>query len=249
VSRTSPATVFAILCLAAISAAAANSAAPEPVPTLLQPYTARYQASYRGISGGEIEVSFHRGKEPGQFQYETRAFPNLLGMLAVSTAAHELGKMVVTTSGVKPTAFSFDDGSDSGKKDVKLVYDWTAGKVTGIAGEKPVDLALVPGSQDTASVQAAMIQERLSGRKPQSFRIITGSKVHDYKYWMEGIQKVDTPFGKLDAEVWANQRDGSSRLSKVWHAPSLGYVPVKAVQYRKGKAEVEMTLVKLKRGE
>ena len=33
-----------------------------------QPYTARYQVSYRGLSGGEIEVSFRRAKEPNQWQ-------------------------------------------------------------------------------------------------------------------------------------------------------------------------------------
>ena len=33
-----------------------------------------------------------------------------------------------------------------------------------------------------------------------------------------------TPFGQFEAVVWANQRDGSTRVTKVWHAPALGYV-------------------------
>jgi hypothetical protein len=61
------------------------------------------------------------------------------------------------------------------------------------------------------------------------------------------MQQVMTPFGQVEAEVWANQRDGSNRVSKVWHAPSLGYVPVQAIQYRKGTPEVQMKLVKLQR--
>ena len=46
-------------------------------PAGLQPYTARYQVSYRGLNGGEIESSFKRGAAAGQWQYETRRVPDL----------------------------------------------------------------------------------------------------------------------------------------------------------------------------
>ena len=213
----------------------------------LQSYTARYHVSYRGLSGGEIESSFRPGPRQGLWQYETRAFPSFLGRLAVSSQAHESSTMQVSAEGVRPLSFSFDDGASDRKKDIKLNYDWAAGKLTGVAEGKPIEFDLVPGVQDTASVQAAMIQQRLAGRKPQSFKIVTGGKLREYRYWLEGTQQVMTPFGQVEAEVWANQRDGSTRVSKVWHAPSLGYVPVQAIQYRKGNPEVQMKLVRLDR--
>ena len=233
-----------LLCAALFPAltVATESSAPK-----FEPYTARYAVSYRGLSGGEIEASFRRGQQPNHWQYETHAFPSLLGRLAVSTAAHEVGRMLITPAGVRPLWFEFDSGTESGEKDVHVAYDWAAGKAAGTAKGTTTSLDLVPGTQDTASVQAAMIQELLAGRKPQGFRLITGNKVHDYKYWSEGTQQVTTPFGKFEAEVWANQRAGSNRVSKVWHAPALGYVPVQAIQYRKGKAEVEMKLLRLQR--
>lgn len=232
--------------LAGMPARAQETAATPSAPTL-QPYTARYQVSYRGLSGGEIESSFKRGAASGQWQYETRVFPNLFGRIAVSPEAREISTMVITTAGVRPMSFSFNDGSQSSTKDVRLNYDWTARTVTGDAEGKPVSYTLTPGTQDTASVQAAMIQERLAGRKPQSFRIITGNKMRDYRYWQEGTAQIMTPFGQLETEIWANQRDGSKRVSKVWHAPSLGFVPVQAIQYNKGSPEVQMKLVKLQR--
>jgi hypothetical protein len=213
----------------------------------LQPYTARYQVSYRGLGGGEIEASFRRANANGLWQYETRAFPNLLGRIAVSPQARETSTMLVSANGVRPLSFDFNDGSSSSAKDVQLAYDWSAGKATGTAEGKPIDIALLPETQDTASVQAAMIQARLAGRKPQSFRIITSGKLREYRYWFEGTQQVMTPFGQVEAEVWANQRNGSTRVSKVWHAPSLGFVPVQAIQYRKGNPEFQMKLVKLER--
>ncbi|HWJ06229.1 MAG TPA: DUF3108 domain-containing protein [Steroidobacteraceae bacterium] len=240
-----PAVLFALAC--AGLASALPSVARADAGENLQPYTARYQVSYRGLNGGEIEATFRRGNGNGLWQYETRAFPSLLGRLAVSSQAHESSTMLVSANGVRPLSFAFDDGSSGASKDVRLDYDWAGGKVTGSAEGKAVAITLLPDTQDTASVQAAMIQARLAGRKPASFRIITGGKLREYRYWFEGKEQVMTPFGQVEAEIWANQRDGSSRLSKVWHAPSLGFVPVQAIQYRKGNPEVQMKLLKLER--
>jgi len=221
---------------------------PETATGGLQPYTARYQVSYRGLNGGEIESNFKRGATAGQWQYETHVFPTLLARVAISAQAHELSVIQVTPAGVRPLSFNFDDGSADAAKDVKLNYDWKALTVTGSVEGKPVSLAITAGTHDTSSVQAAMIQELLAGRKPQSFKIITGGKLREYRYWPEGTQQVMTPYGQVEAEVWASQRAGSNRVTKTWHAPSLGYVPVQAVQYRKGNPEVQMKLVKLQRG-
>ncbi len=214
----------------------------------LQPYTARYQVSYRGLNGGEIESNFKRGATAGQWQYETHVFPTLLARVAISSQAHELSVIQATAAGVRPLSFNFNDGSASSQKDVRLDYDWKALTVTGSVEGKPVSLPLTPGTHDTSSVQAAMIQELLAGRKPQGFKIITGGKLREYRYWPEGTQQVMTPYGQVEAEVWASQRTGSNRVTKTWHAPSLGYVPVQAMQYRKGSPEVQMKLVKLTRG-
>ena len=213
----------------------------------LQPYKARYQVTFRGLSGGQIESSLSRGSVPGQWLYETRAYPSLLGRVAVSPHARERSTMQVTPSGVRPLTFDFNDGSDSSTKDVRFKFDWSAGRVQGEAEGVPFDLAVQPGTQDTASVQAAMIIELLAGRSPAGFPILTGRRLREYRYWYDGKATVMTPFGQFEAVVWANQRDGSTRITKVWHAPALGYVPVQAIQYRKGQAETQMKLVALTR--
>ena len=92
-----------------------------------------------------------------------------------------------------------------------------------------------------------MIVDLLAGRAPRSLRIVTSNKLRDYSTWPEGRATVETPFGQFDTVVWASQREGSNRMMKVWHAPSLGYIPVQAVQYRKGKAESQIQLVRLER--
>jgi hypothetical protein len=236
----------ALLAAAVLGLAALPAGAKDPAPTL-QPYKARYQVTYRGLSGGQIESSLARGPVAGQWLYETRAFPTLLARVVVSPQARERGVMQVAPDGVRPLSFDFNDGNAESAKDVRLAFDWAAGRVRGEAQGVPFELAVEPGTQDTASVQAAMLVDLLAGRAPAGFPIVTGSKLRFYRYWLEGRATVMTPFGQFDAVVWANQRDGSTRVTKVWHAPALGYVPVQAVQYRKGQAETQMKLVALER--
>jgi hypothetical protein len=239
---------LALVAAAALLAALAPRAhANEAGAADLQPFKARYQATFRGISGGQIENGLRRGAQPGQWLYETRAYPNLLGRVAVSPEARERGVMEVTAGGVRPMTFDFSDGKSDLAKDVRFAFDWKSGRVKGEAQGKPFDLPVTAGTQDTASVQAAMLVELLAGREPKGFTILTGSRLRDYRYWSEGRATVVTPFGQFDTVVWANQRNGSDRVVKVWHAPSLGYVPVQAVQFRKGQLETQLKLVSFER--
>jgi hypothetical protein len=233
----------------AMSQAAAAGAAAAPDTGGLVPYKARYQVSYRGISGGQIETSVHRGTAQGQWLYESRAFPNVLGRVAVSPDARQRSTMEIARGSVRPQSAVFDDGSDSSAKDMRMTFDWPQGRVRGESKGKPFDLALQPGTQDGTSVQVAMLLELAAGHEPKSFRIQNGARVEEYRYWPEGRATVVTPFGKFETVIWASQRDGSKRVTRVWHAPSLGYVPVQAIQFNKGRPDVQMKLVGLDRKE
>lgn len=253
------ATVLALALAAQVAAAAPTQgtapAAPAQVATPtdaatksgLAPYKARYSVSYRGIPGGEIEMKLTRGTVPGQWLYESRAYPNILGRIAVSPDARQRSTMELTAAGLRPVSLVFDDGSDTSAKDVRLAFDWANGHVSGESKGKPFDFAVQPGTQDSASVQVAMLYELLAGREPKLFWILNGSKLEDFRYWPEGRAAVVTPFGQFDTVVWASQHGTSKRVNRVWHAPQLGFVPVQAIQYNKGRPDLQLKLVAYER--
>lgn len=243
--------VFAFVLAAVLVAQAAMvtiaGAADTHSPAAPAPFKARYQVSYRGISGGQLENAIRPGPVPGQWLYESRAYPNILGRVAVSPDARQRSTMEVLQGAVRPVSLVFDDGTDDGAKDLRMKFDWAAGRVSGESKGKPFDLPLQPGTQDSTSVQVAMLMELAAGRAPKSFLIQNGARLEDYRYWSEGRATVVTPYGQYDTVVWASQRQGSKRVNRVWHAPSLGYVPVQAIQYNKGRPDVQMKLVALER--
>ena len=207
-------------------------------------YHARYTVSYRGIGGGNIAVSLQPGLD-GNWVYESKAYPNMLGRLAISSSAHERGVMTITDDGVRPLRYDYVAGRSDDSKDIHVEFDWNNGRVQGSNEGRDFAYDVSPGTQDTASVQAAALRELGLGRTPQSFKLVSGGKIRDLRYWSEGNARIKTPHGEYDTVIWASQREGSSRVQKVWHAPSLGFVPVQAIQYRDGRAELEMRLVKL----
>ncbi|HSQ70540.1 MAG TPA: DUF3108 domain-containing protein [Steroidobacteraceae bacterium] len=244
--------LVAALTLLCMTAASAQTGGPGSTPgtaaaAALQPYKARYQVGYKALSGGQIEATLKRGSSPGRWIYETHAFPNVIGRIAVSPKAREHSTMELVAGGMRPLSYEFDDGSADADQDVQLRFAWSALKVSGRADGKDFTLDIKPGTQDTASVQAAMIAALLAGREPAGFPIVTGSKLRDYRYWSEGKATVTTPLGSYETVIWASQRNGSDRIAKVWHAPALGYLPVQAIQFRKGKQLVQMKLVALER--
>ena len=56
-----------------------------------------------------------------------------------------------------------------------------------------------------------------------------------------------SPHGKVDTIIYESTRPKSDRVSRVWHAPSLGFTAVRVEQIRKGKTETVMTLVSYER--
>jgi hypothetical protein len=155
--------------------------------------------------------------------------------------------MEITAAGLRPLSLVFDDGSDTSAKDVHLAFDWATGHVSGESKGKTFDYAVQPGTQDSASVQVAMLFELLAGREPRLFWILNGSKLEDFRYWPDGRATVVTPYGQFDTVVWASQHGTSKRVNRVWHAPQLGFVPVQAIQYNKGRPDVQLKLVAFER--
>ena len=231
-----------ILALASTLSARADTLA---VPT---EFTAIYAVSYRGIQAGNLTFALQRA-EDGRFIYETKADPSFLARLVVSSNALERSEMIIDESGVRPLEWSLDDGKSGNKDDGHLTFNWEAERVTGFAEEQKIDLPTVPGLQDRLSIQIAVTTSLLRGEEPGTIPLIDDERVKHYTYRRVGSDVVETPLGSLETILYESTREGSSRLSRFWIAPKLGYLPVRAEQIRKGKVETVMELRSLERAE
>jgi len=216
-------------------------------PQLPQPFTATYAVTFRGISGGTLQMKWHREGTSDRYVFETTARPSFLASLVIDDSAFERATLENTAEGLRPVSWAADDGRSGEKGNGELEFNWVDNVVSGTYDGKPVKLTLEPGVEDRLSIQISVMTALMQGQEPGSIAIVNGDKISEYTYKRGNTETIDSKLGKLDAVIYESTRSGSSRISRVWHVPSLEYLPARAEQIRKGKVETVMTLVELKK--
>jgi hypothetical protein len=236
----------ALTCLCASGARAADAPAPHS-RSCPQPFKITLDVEWRGMDAGTSTLELTR-ESPTEYTYRSSNTARGLFRLAIPDTITQVSHLSVADGKVRPSSYIGDDGSSDTDKDVSLKFDWAAMRVTGVAENKPVDAALTPGVQDSLSVQVALMCALAAGESPKSFQLIDKDEVKEYQYTHEGNATLETPAGKLDTVIYTSQRKGAKRLTRLWIAPSLGYLPVRAEQVNKGKRELQLQLKSVERG-
>jgi hypothetical protein len=212
----------------------------------LRPFVATYSVEWRGMSAGTSTFELDRSGAD-EYVYSSRNVARGFFRLAVPGTVTQTSHFVIANGIVQPSSYRADDGSSGTARDVMLNFDWRTGRASGTAEDRPVNLTLKPGTQDSISVQIALMLELLAGREPERFWLLDKDEIKEYLYTREGPATVETPAGKFETVIYRSERSGSSRITRLWLAPSLQHLPVKAEQLRNGKRELTLTLRALQR--
>jgi hypothetical protein len=212
----------------------------------LTPFTASFEVIYRGMNAGTttLELSPEGGD---RWRYLSRANARGVFRLALSGEIRQTSQFTLGAAGPRPLRYVADDGTEDVKRDIRLDFDWKAGRVRGTAEAQPVDLAVRDGLQDGMSVQIALMRALAAGDRPRRFFLIDKDEIKEYLYEQEGTARIKTAAGELDTVIWSSRRPNSDRVTRVWYATSLGYTPVQAERRRGDKVEWTMRLKSLKR--
>ena len=237
-----PVTLLALCGLLAASWAAPAAQAQEA----LKPFTATFEVVYRGMNAGTttLELSPEGGD---RWRYVSRANARGVFRLVLSGEIRQTSQFTLGASGPRPIRYVADDGTEDIKRDIRLDFDWKAGRVRGTAEAQPVDLALRDGLQDGMSVQIALMRALAAGERPRRFFLIDKDEIKEYVYEQEGTARIKTAIGELDAVVWSSRRPTSDRVTRVWYATALGHTPVQAERRRGDKVEWTTRLKSLQR--
>jgi len=212
----------------------------------LRPFAASYAVKYKGINAGTTRLDLKRDSQ-GVYTYESRANARGLFRLAFSDEITQTSWFVIVDDRVVPVRYLADDGSEDTERDIQLEFDWDAHRARGVAEDRKVDVTLPEGAQDAMSIQAAHLLDLARGGKSMSYDMVDKDRIKEYDYRLEGTQRIKTAIGELDTVIYRVERQGSRRVTRTWHAPSLGYLPVKGERLRDGKREFQMEIASLER--
>lgn len=232
------------LVLATLLATTALIAAAEPPQ--LQPFRATYAVVWHGFDAGMSELHLQRQSD-SQFIYTSKSNAAGLFRAFFSNEISQTSWLTVTPDGIRPDRYRADDGSSRTARDVSLDFNWETGHARGVAEDQAVDVALEPHTQDDLSITIALMYALLNGKQPSTFSLVDKDRVKEYRYTSEGTAQLKTAVGDLDTVVYRSQRSGSKRVTRMWYAPALGYVPVRGEQLHDGKREWQMDIRTIQR--
>jgi Protein of unknown function (DUF3108) len=210
------------------------NASAEPV----RPFSAHYEASWKGINIGTSEIALKKLPESDQYLYTWTITARGIFKLAYSDDLVQKSWLTFQGGHAQPTKYRGSQGSAT----VNLDFDWNTKRATGESEKKPVDIALHDGTQDVMSIQVEVMADLKRGNLPKTFWIIDKDQLKEFMYTQEGNARIRTAIGELDTMVVTSQRAGNNRILRMWFAPSLGFLPVQAERSRDGKVEIAMRI-------
>jgi hypothetical protein len=233
--------VIGLLALLVAEAATAAPAAAPDEPSIA-PFSAHFTADWRSITVGTSDIVLARDA-PGRYVYTWTVTARGIFRMLYSNDVIQKSWLRVLDQHVRPEKYHAEQGASS----VNLDFDWETGRVHGTSEKMPIDVKLLPGTQDIMSIQIEVMLDLKQGNLPKSFAILDKDQIKEFLYTQEGPARLRTAIGELDTVVVASKRAGNNRLLRMWFAPSLGFIPVQAERSRDGRLEFAMRIKSLGR--
>ena len=221
--------VAAVVALLAVSVAGAGE---------LTPHRAEYKVKIKVLSG-QLNTEL-RATESG---YVASHVIKPTGFSRVFTG----GTMNVTSEfttapdGVMPVMFREID-TIKHEPETHLRFDWTTNQAIGTVGEDEVTLQLDGMSHDSVSIQYQLMHDLLYESPQSTYVLFDVDKMRVANIRNVGTKTVQTKAGQYEVIGIQHQKQGSSRVTTLWCAPELGYLPVIIEQHRKDKLSFRATL-------
>ena len=145
----------------------------------------------------------------------------------------------------RPLQYSYKD-TNKKKNGASLVFDWEKVIATSIVNGKSREIKITPDTEDSLIYQINIMFNLMENNNKKIIKLnIAGrKKLKSYDVNIQEKETIKTPAGKF--ETIRINRDDGKRVTTLWCAPSLNYLPVRIEHFKKGDTKVNAYLVNFK---
>jgi hypothetical protein len=205
----------------------------------LTPHTAEYRIKI-SVVGGRLSTEL-KSTDSG---YIARHFVEPTGMSRI--LAHgditEVSEFAVGDEGVYPIAYQTNDTIDKDDPRADIRFDWHTLEASGTANDGEFHTTLDHLRQDRVSIQYALMHDLLNDQLSEQYLLFEVDKLKTLNVRSIGTREIKVPAGTFTAVGIQHQAENSSRVTTLWCAEDIDYLPVVIEQHRKGKLRVRATL-------
>ena len=206
--------------------------------TELTPHRAEYKVRISVVSG-QLNTEL-RATEDGYVATHV-VKPTGLARVVANGRMYVTSTFVPVADGVRPLAYHAID-TIRDEPEANITFDWSANVASGTVGDVPVEFQLDGRSHDAVSIQYELMYDLLNGQQSDSYVLFDVEKMRVANIREAGKKTVKTGAGRYDVVGIQHQKEGSARITTLWCAPELDYLPVIIEQHRKGKLKFRATL-------
>lgn len=192
----------------------------------LPEFEAEYTLSLNGLDVAELQVRLHREGE--HYMYES--FTRPIGVLALfrDDRIRETSQWVYGREGrIQPLRYTYQHTGSKREREADLRFDWAAGKVLNRVENEPWTMEIPQGTQDKLGYQLALMLDLSHGRRDLSYHVADGGKLKVYQVDFQGMETLQTELGELRTIKVQRQKDRKGRVTTIWCAEKLAYLPVR----------------------
>jgi hypothetical protein len=205
----------------------------------LTPHTAEYKIKI-SVLGGRLTTKFTSTGD--EFTAESLIEATGLASVIARGEIREQSWFSQTSDGIRPSRYLSSDSLSKGGTDVDLVFDWDEHAISGVIGGEDF-LAEINGVlHDRVSLQYALMYDLLKGDYSDEYSLQDAEELKLLSVTALGTKDVKVPFGKFEAVGLQHRAGTSSRVTTLWFAKELDFLPVLIEQHRKGKLQVRAVL-------
>jgi len=217
---------------------ALSGIAVQAAPTLT-PHKARYDVSISILKGTlTAEVT---EAAPG-FMANSVIEPTGMARMLARGVIQESSYFLLDSEGVKPEQYRSIDTLSSEDQIVSLDFNWREHSVKGIVNDEEFNGELEGRVHDRLSIQYELMLDLMNGGAEDRYLMLDADELKLLEVRNVGSREVVVPFGKFEAVGIQHNKKNSSRITTLWCARELDYLPVVIEQHRDGKLRVRAVL-------
>lgn len=214
-------------------------AAPLRAETSLTPHFATYKVRI-SVLGGQLDTELRRTANGYEATHVIK--PTGMSRMFARGTLEETSTFDSAPTGVKPREYASRDTLSRDKTNVQVSFDWDTGEARGTVNDTEV-VSIIEGlAHDRVSIQYEVMHDLLNNAASDQYTMFEIDRLRPVSVRKIGEKRVDVPAGEFDVIGIRHQAEGSKRVTTLWCARELGYLPVVIEQHRKGKLRVRATL-------
>lgn len=219
--------------------------------TLLVPQALADPSLTPHVAEYKVKISMLGGQLKTQLKVTERGYiathvikPTGMSRIISRGTISETSEFYATSDGVRPRVYSSIDTISRDKKKVSVLFDWDTGEARGMVDGEEV-LSIMDGlAYDRVSIQYELMHDLLNKSPGQNYTMFEIDRLRHVNVRNIGARKIKVPAGNFEVIGIQHQAEGSKRVTTLWCAEELDYLPVIIEQHRKGKLRVRATLNK-----